>query len=169
MKIGELASRTGVPVKTLRYYEQIGVIDHPARTSSGYREYDDEVIDRLAFIRASQSVGFTLGEIREVLAFRDRGDVPCGHVLELLRQHREESERRIAALELVRKSLDDLVDRAAGLRVEDCSADDVCHLIPRLTETVVRRASDVTAPARPSGVGSRKAHRDGDAVTGRVV
>ncbi len=139
MWIGEVARRAGIPVKTLRYYEQIGVLTSPERTPSGYREYDGEVIDRLAFIRASQSVGFTLGEIREVLAFRDRGEVPCGHVLELLRQHREESARRIAALELVRQSLDDLVDRAEGLRVEDCSADDVCHLIPRLDDAASRR------------------------------
>jgi DNA-binding transcriptional MerR regulator len=139
MWIGEVARRTGVPEKTLRYYEQVGVLARPGRTPSGYREYDDEVIDRLAFIRASQSVGFTLGEIREVLAFRDRGEVPCGHVLELLRQHREESARRIAALELVRRSLDDLVDRAVGLAVEDCSADDVCHLIPRLADAAPRR------------------------------
>jgi DNA-binding transcriptional MerR regulator len=141
VKIGELAGRTGVPVKTLRYYEQIGVIDHPARTPSGYREYGDEVIDRLAFIRASQSIGFTLGEIREVLAFRDRGEVPCGHVLELLRHHRAESARRIAALELVRESLDDLVDRAMGLRLEDCTADDVCHLIPRLGDRAMDGSS----------------------------
>ncbi len=134
MRIGDVARRTGVSVKSLRYYEQIGVLTSPPRTPSGYREYDGQVIARLQFIRASQSVGFTLGEIREIVAFRDRGEIPCGHVLELLRQHREESARRIAALEFVRQSLDDLVDRAAGLRLEDCSADDVCHLIPRLAD-----------------------------------
>ena len=141
MRIGEVARRTAIPIKTLRYYEQIGVLPSPARTPSGYRDYDGEVLDRLQFIRASQSVGLTLGEIREILAFRDRGEAPCGHVLALLRQHREESARRIAALELVRQSLDVLVSRAATLRVADCSTDEVCHLIPRSTGTP-------TSPAR---------------------
>jgi len=84
VRIGEVVGCSGVSDKTLRFYEAVGVIDPPPRTPSGYRDYGTAVLDRLAFIRAAQAVGLTLGEIREVVAMRDRGEVPCGHVLELL-------------------------------------------------------------------------------------
>ena len=57
MRIGEVAQRSGVPVKTIRYYEDIGVLDLPQRSASGYREYDDNVLERLAFVRSAQTVG----------------------------------------------------------------------------------------------------------------
>lgn len=123
-----------MPIKTIRYYEEIGALACPERSPSGYREYDPEVIDRLRFIRASQSVGFTLGEIREIVAYRERGDVPCAHVLDLLVRHREECAKRIAELQGAERELDSLVLRAAHLRPEDCSPDSVCHLIPRAAE-----------------------------------
>lgn len=134
MRIGELAARSAVPVKTIRYYEEIGVLAPPARSPSGYREYGEEAVERLQFVRASQSVGLTLGEIREIAAYRDRGEVPCAHVLELLRSHRDECSRRIAELREAQRTLEALVARAANLRPEDCSAEHVCHLIPRAAE-----------------------------------
>lgn len=60
----------------------------PPRTPSGYRDYDDAAVDRLGFVRAAQSVGLTLGEIREIVALRDRGETPCRHVTELLDRRR---------------------------------------------------------------------------------
>lgn len=134
MRIGEVAAHSGVPIKTIRYYEEIGVLSSPQRSPSGYREYEPVVIDRLRFVRASKSVGFTLGEIREIVAYGDRGEVPCAHVLDLLRRHREECAKRIAELQEVEQSLDALVERAAHLREEDCSPETVCHLIPRAVE-----------------------------------
>lgn len=71
MLIGEVAQRSGVPAKTLRYYEDIGLLRPPGRSPSGYREYGDEVIDRLAFIKSSQALGLSLGEIRSIIAMRD--------------------------------------------------------------------------------------------------
>ncbi len=134
MRIGELARQTEVPIKTIRYYEEIGVLPSPTRAPSGYREYDAGVIDRLRFIRTSQTVGFTLGEIREIVAYRDRGEVPCVHVLDLLRRHREDCAKKIADLQEAERALDTLVERATKLREEDCSAETVCHLIPRAVE-----------------------------------
>jgi DNA-binding transcriptional MerR regulator len=66
-----------VSAKTIRHYLQIGVLPPPARTPSGYRAYDDGVLDRLRFVRAAQAVGLTLGEIREIVALRDRGWSPA--------------------------------------------------------------------------------------------
>ena len=132
MYIGEVAHESDVPVKTIRYYEEIGVLPVPDRSSSGYRVYDADIIDRLQFIRASQSVGFTLSEIREIVDFRDRGDAPCAHVLSLLLRHCDEYKKKIADLRQAEKVLVTLVQRAQSLQPEDCSPEGICHLIPRV-------------------------------------
>lgn len=131
MRIGEVARQAEVPIRTIRYYEEIGVLPNPSRAPSGFREYELEVIDRLRFIRASQAIGLTLGEIREIVAYRDRGGVPCAHVLDLLRRHREDCAKKIAELKETEQALDVLVERAAHLRHEDCSPTSVCHIITR--------------------------------------
>jgi MerR family copper efflux transcriptional regulator len=131
MRIGEVTTRSGVPVKTIRYYEEIGVLTEPRRTASGYRDYEFGAVERLGFIRASRAFGLSLGEIREVVAYRDRGEVPCAHVLDLLRRHSREIDERIAELKQARSALDGLVSRARKLRPEDCSPSSVCHLIPK--------------------------------------
>ena len=129
MLIGELAERSGVPTKTIRYYEDIGVLAPPARTPSGYRDYQDAAVDRLEFVRSAQAVGLTLGEIREIVALRDRGEVPCGHVLQLVQRRAVEVERRIAELERLRNELGRLARRARKLDPGDCDSDRICHLI----------------------------------------
>lgn len=129
MRISELARQSGLSTKTIRYYEQIGLLAPPDRTASGYRDYDHSALDRLAFVRAAQAVGLSLGEIRGVLALRDEGETPCGHVLELLRARSAELDRRIAELRSLRRELGHVVERAAGLDQADCDPSRICHLI----------------------------------------
>jgi MerR family copper efflux transcriptional regulator len=129
MYIGELAARSGVSVKTIRYYEDIGVLGRAERTPSGYRDYDDPTIDRLAFVRAAQAVGLTLGEIRQVVALRERGESPCRHVAQLLERRADEIKRRIAEMTRLRAELRRLAERAEGLDPADCHPDQICHLI----------------------------------------
>jgi MerR family transcriptional regulator, copper efflux regulator len=129
VRIGELADRSGVPVKTIRYYEEIGVLAPAARMASGYRDYDDPALDRLAFIRAAQAVGLTLGEIREIVALRDRGETPCTHVVELLEHRADEIGRRIAELQRLQGDLVRLAARAERLDAADCDPRSVCHVI----------------------------------------
>lgn len=88
MRIGTVADQSGLSTKTIRYYEDIGVLDPPTRLPNGYRDYPEEVFERLTFVRSVQAVGLTLGEIREVIAFRNRGQTPCDHVLALVDCHR---------------------------------------------------------------------------------
>jgi len=71
MKIGEIAAQAGIPAKTIRFWEDQHLLPPPARTPSGYRDYDRAVLDRLAFIRQAQAAGLTLGHIRQVLDIRD--------------------------------------------------------------------------------------------------
>lgn len=129
MRIGEVASLSGLSDKTIRYYEDIGVLDPPARTPSGYRNYTPEATDRLAFIRSAQAVGLTLGEIRGILALRDRGTTPCGHVLDLITARAADLDRRISELQRLRTELGRLVARAEHLDPADCDPRRVCHLI----------------------------------------
>jgi DNA-binding transcriptional MerR regulator len=129
MRIGEVAQRAGVSDKTLRYYEKIGVLDAPDRTPSGYREYDDAVVDRLRFIRSGQSLGLSLGELREILALRDRGVTPCTHVTDLIKKRAAEIDEQIAELSRLRAELRRLARRAQRLDPKDCRPDKVCHVI----------------------------------------
>jgi MerR family transcriptional regulator, copper efflux regulator len=129
VRIGELADRSGVAVKTIRYYEAIGVLDPPERTPSGYRDYDDPAIDRLAFIRAGQAVGLTLGEIRQVVGLRERGQAPCTHVVALLERRADEIGQRIAELQHLQGDLRRLAAEAQGLDPADCDPQRVCHVI----------------------------------------
>lgn len=129
MRIGDLAERSGVSAKTIRYYEDIGLLPAPARLGSGYRDYEPSTLDRLAFIRAAQAVGLSLGEIRGIVALRDEGQTPCGHVLDLLRSRAAELDRRIAELRTLRGELNRLVTRAEALDPADCDPGRICHLV----------------------------------------
>lgn len=131
MRIGALAQEAGLSTKTIRYYETIGVLPAPARSPSGYRDYTPEAVERLRFVRSAQTVGLTLGEIRGILAYRDRGEAPCSHVVDLIRRRATEIDQQIAQLESMRTELRRLVGRARTLRPENCAPLDVCHVIPR--------------------------------------
>lgn len=129
MRISELASRSGVTTKALRYYERIGILPPPLRSASGYRDYRPDVLERLGFIRAGQAVGLSLGEIRQVVALRDRGETPCDHVYRLLQRRTAELDERIDELQALRRDLRALTKRARRLDPADCDSGGVCHLI----------------------------------------
>ena len=107
------------------------MLDRPTRTPSGYRDYAADALERVRFVRASQASGLTLGEIREIVAFRDRGESPCAHVTQLLGQRADQIDRQIDDLRRARTVISELVERARSLDPADCSPSDVCHVIPR--------------------------------------
>jgi DNA-binding transcriptional MerR regulator len=81
LKIGEAATKSGLPVKTIRYYDDIGLLTPTVeRSNSGYLLFTSQVIDRLAFIKRAQSLGLSLEEVKEILAVHDRGLLPCEKV-----------------------------------------------------------------------------------------
>jgi MerR family copper efflux transcriptional regulator len=127
MQIGELGRRAGVSAKTIRYYEHIGIVPEPERTTSGYRDYDSSALERLEFIKAGQAVSLSLGEIKEILAFRDRDETPCGHVIQLMRERVTSISENIRGLEQMRTDLQTLLDKAATLP-QPCG-DSYCHII----------------------------------------
>lgn len=130
MRIGELARRGGVSTKAVRFYEQAGVLAPPERLASGYRDYDNRTLERLAFVRAAQSAGLTLREIRDVILVRDAEGPPCQHVRRLLDAHAAALDARILELERLREVVDDLCRRAVLLDPAACTDAAVCHVIP---------------------------------------
>ena len=129
MRIGELAGRTGVPTKTIRYYEDIGVLGEPDRAPNGYRDYPDEAVDRLAFVRDAQATGLTLTEIASILDLRSHGEATCHHVIELLERHLMALERHITTLRQTRQKLAALTERARSLDPADCFDPNRCQTI----------------------------------------
>ena len=120
LKIGDVSKRSGIGVEALRFYEKSGLLDKPSRTFSGYRVYGEEVLDRLAFIRRAQALGFSLDEIRRIVDDARRGESPCDEVREIVRRRMEELDERLREMQRYRKELKqtleewDKVGRAPG-------------------------------------------------------
>ena len=129
MRIGELARLTGVPTKTIRYYEEIGVLPVPDRNANDYRDYTDDAIDRLAFVRDAQAAGLTLSEIASILDLRGQGEATCLHVIDLLDRHLAALDRHIQALRETRKKLTALTEQARRLDPSECHDPNRCQTI----------------------------------------
>ena len=127
MRIGEVAGRSGVPAKTIRFWEDQRLLPDPARTAAGYRDYDPAIVERLAFIRHAQAAGLTLEHIRQVLDIRDSGQPPCVHVAGLIAQRMAEVEARLAELARTLGQLATLAERAAAQDPADCQG--YCSII----------------------------------------
>ncbi|CAI37614.1 heavy metal-responsive transcriptional regulator [Corynebacterium jeikeium] len=129
MWIGELAERAGTTAKTLRFYEEQGLLPPTERTPSGYRDYAPETVARIDFIHRGQAAGLTLAQIRQILDIRDGGHAPCGHVRDLLDVRLAEIEQQIAQLSVLRDTIADLSQDAAHPDPETCSTDQVCRYL----------------------------------------
>ena len=116
--------------KGVRFYEQAGLLAEPPRTPSGYRDYNADALARLRFIKAAQSAGLTLAEVRQIILVREQAGSPCDHVIDLLDRHAADLDARISDLLAARSELDQLRKRAGGLDPADCVPSAVCHVIP---------------------------------------
>ncbi|HDZ58099.1 MAG TPA: Cd(II)/Pb(II)-responsive transcriptional regulator [Pseudomonas xinjiangensis] len=116
MKIGELATKTGCKVETVRYYEREGLLSAPGRSEGNYRLYTSAHLDRLTFIRNCRTLDMTLDEIRQLLNFRDHPVENCAGVNELVDDHIEHVSTRIAALQALHSQLIDLRHRCLESR-----------------------------------------------------
>lgn len=110
LKIGEVSSISGLPVKTIRYYEEIGLLAPTVeRSQAGYRLFTTDVLNRLAFIKRSQSLGLSLSEVQQILQVHDHGQLPCGEVKQHLETKVAEINRQIEALETLKTELQDIL------------------------------------------------------------
>jgi MerR family copper efflux transcriptional regulator len=129
MRIGELAHRTGTTAKTVRYYEEIGLLSEPARDHNDYRDYPEDAVERLSFIRDAQATGLSLTEISSILDLRNQGETTCHHVVNLLERHLAALDKHIKTMRQTRKKLAELTDRAQSLDPADCVDPNRCQTI----------------------------------------
>lgn len=131
--MAQLARRAGVRADTIRYYERLGLITGTDRTASGYRVFGPEQIDRIAFIRKAQTLGFSLEEIKQVLDLRGSGKVPCEAVIELAERRLGQTEKQLATLTSLRNKLRQYVDHWKRNKDEEaCAATHFCNLIEEI-------------------------------------
>lgn len=128
--IHDLAQLTGVPAKTIRYYESIGILPSPQRADNNYRQYTPATAERLRFIISARSLGFSLADINEFLAARDEGTLPCKQVLDSFDQRIADIDRRITDLLALRDTLTQI--RAEGEKLppgKTCDAACICYFV----------------------------------------
>jgi MerR family transcriptional regulator, copper efflux regulator len=110
LKIGEAALKSGLSVKTIRYYDEIGLLAPTVeRSRSGYRLFRPEVLQRLAFIRRAQALGLHLSEVQQILTVHDQGELPCGEVKQHLEAKVVEVRQQIEALETLELELEGIL------------------------------------------------------------
>jgi len=147
--IGEVAKQTGVNPKTIRYYEECYLLPKPKRERNNYRVYSKDTVSRLNFIKKAQSLGFALGEIKEILALRDGGFTPCSHVRNLLKQKVVHLERKLAELRALKREFKQLEDEWARMKVvEEDSGAEIC---PQIERVISRLAKEPSKPRCATG------------------
>ena len=120
LTIGDLARRTGVKVPTIRYYEQIGLLDEPPRTDGGQRRYGEDALKRLNFIRHARDLAFEVEDVRQLLALTDTPQRSCHEADSIALRHLNEIETRIRQLQSLRDELRRMVDECGHGRICEC-------------------------------------------------
>lgn len=118
--IGTVARRTGINIETIRYYERIGLVSEPGRTGGGNRIYDETAISRLAFIKHSRELGFSIGDIRELLEMVDGNGFSCGDIHRLTTNHISRVQAKIANLKKIENVLKDMAAKCYQGEVPEC-------------------------------------------------
>ena len=120
VNIGEAAKACGLPVKTVRYYDDIGLISPRQRSSGGYRKYDKTGLSKLIFVRRARAFGFSIEETRELLSLYEDQDRSSADVKRIARARLGEIDRRMAELEALRTELNHFVEACRGDHRPDC-------------------------------------------------
>jgi DNA-binding transcriptional MerR regulator len=128
LKIGEVRSRSGCSIQTIRYYESLGLIQAVDRTAGGFRLFAPSTLDRLAFVKQAQSLGMSLQDISELLTVYDSGNAPCSTVKHKLRDKLADLDRRIQSLQRLRDELQSLLAVADDL---EQSPGNICPIVER--------------------------------------
>jgi MerR family transcriptional regulator, mercuric resistance operon regulatory protein len=144
--IGDVARRAGVSAPTIRYYEEIGLLPSPARSSSGYRRYSERTVEELQFIRKAQALGFSLDEIGQILKLSRSGKTPCSHVLSLAHQHLAAVDERIRQLQRFRRQFAAEVAKWDGKKNPTCGG--LCQIIATADTDGAEELSVHLSPAR---------------------
>lgn len=131
MNIGEVSKKAGLPPKTIRYYEDIGLIT-PLRDPNGYRSFRDNDMHKLAFLGRARALGFTIEDCRNLLALWDDQDRASADVRAIAQEHLAQIETKIADLAAIRDTLSHLVRECAGDGRPECPILDKLERFPTL-------------------------------------
>ncbi|WP_426990682.1 MerR family transcriptional regulator [Pseudarthrobacter sp. Y6] len=129
MRIGETAAAAGTTAKTLRFYEDRGLLPVADRAPNGYRDYPHETVSRLEFIRRGRTAGLTLAQIGDILSIRDIGQDPCLHVRDLLVKQLRDLDAQIAELTALRATVAEFHDAAAAGDPAACDPERICSYL----------------------------------------
>jgi Cu(I)-responsive transcriptional regulator len=119
MNIGDVSTRSGLPAKTIRYYEDIGLI-RPHRSANGYRCFEETDLHKLAFLGRARALGFTIEDCRMLMALYEDDSRASADVKQLALEHLAKIEEKIADLQAMRDTLRELVTCCAGDNRPDC-------------------------------------------------
>ena len=119
MNIGEVSDRTGMPTKTIRYYEDIGLI-RPLRSANGYRAFQDKDLHKLAFLGRARALGFSIDDCRTLLDLYEDDSRESAQVKSLAEEHLRQIEEKIDQLQSMRATLSHLVEACRGDHRPDC-------------------------------------------------
>lgn len=119
--IGDLSRAKTTKVETIRFYEKSGLLPIPARTGGNYRIYEVTHLNRLSFIRRARDLGFSLDQVRALLALSDDRSQPCEAVDVIARGHRDEVERKIKDLQALKVVLDQVIESCRCNTIADCA------------------------------------------------
>ena len=119
MRIGEASERCGLPVRTIRYYEDVGLVQ-PKRSPNGYRDYDGGTLQRLVFLRRARGLGFSLNDCRALLSLYEDEGRASADVKRLTLSHLDAIDRKLAELQSLRDTLSDLADACRGDGRPEC-------------------------------------------------
>ena len=128
-RIGAVAKTSGLPIKTIRYYDELGLLKTYGRTESGYRLFNPDVLSRLRFIKRAQGLGLSLLEIKEFLDVHDQGDLPCEHIKVKLEDKLSQIEQQIQQLQILKQELQGLLSGWTAL--PDNPEYTICPIIER--------------------------------------
>jgi Cu(I)-responsive transcriptional regulator len=145
MNIGDAARQSGLPAKTIRYYESIGLIGAPQRSGSGYRNFDEADLHRLRFIARSRALGFSVEEVRHLLTLYADRDRASADVKSMVVEHIGAIDRKIADLNAMRRALQDLAEQCHG------DGRPHCPILDDLAGTASDKAAAPPAGAARSG------------------
>ncbi|MCW5968665.1 MAG: heavy metal-responsive transcriptional regulator [Blastocatellales bacterium] len=168
LKIGEVSQLSGVGVEALRFYERNGLLEKPARTASGYRVYPEDVLDRLAFIKQAQLLGFSLDEIRRVIEDAQTGGSPCEDVRGIVRRRLEDLDERMREIRRHRDELAETlaewerVGRAPGRICGLIEGAHIRHSVGRLSG--LKKAKSSESPELETGTNRNSAAADSDRI-----
>ncbi|WP_375255451.1 Cu(I)-responsive transcriptional regulator [Yoonia sp.] len=119
MNIGEVSERSGLPPKTIRYYEDIGLV-RPLRSSNGYRAFREKDIHKLAFLGRARALGFSIEDCRTLMGLYEDETRESGQVKAVAKEHLTEIDNKISQLKSMRETLSDLVEACQGDHRPDC-------------------------------------------------